>query len=435
MPDLVYKIKAKDESESGFQSFARRVKAQRAEERASGEMALESQMRSPEGIMKMMGMGMEGFIATYAADKAAALTGALKNSMTEMRMGRKRFGEVVNDAMGELPLGMGAAWKTGANIREIITGEDAQAERDKETDRLENQFTASRAAMWKAMVLDRRKMQEQVYQTGDVLQFGRPSLMGQLHASNFAFTTAQEAYRNQKTKEYGDLLTPMRAQEHILGQGLGGWWDKITSMMPASSGVGFIKGSDDYAAQRAQLSTLKAQMAETAARTTADMKAHNDLATKLYNEQDAEMRASAARHGIDVGVGIAGKIAGMGTSDASRQLNYQIQMGQFAANTRRDLLASGRDTALLDQYMGLAMSPTQMALATGSGPGPLALPGASALPRGWTGLAANQQEEWNQKRGTMGDDATVTGILRQILQQLQGIWKSDQYNAANPGDN
>ena len=431
MPDLVYKIKAKDESESGFQSFTRRVKSMRAEERASGATALERTLRSPEGLLKMAGLGLGGALTQIVVGQVARFTENMEKSITAIRLGKQTVGGAAESMMRGLPFGIGEGWQIGRNIREMITGEEARGEFRNEQYKLSEEFEQNRGAMVKAMIQDRRIMQEKIYQSEALgLTGGMPSANTRIHGMTFA--AEQEILAKKEAIEAKYIA----AQKDIQGK-----WSGANAMLhtPFLLRDPFnMSGMDSVA--RSSMREAEEELAKLNADAKRGFTENEESRRSLLQSQIADFKMDESRRGLASAAGLGGKLGALGTSDKSRTLAYQIQMQQFADSSYKQLdamgEAGGKGKEILSTYMKLAMSPSNVALATGAGPGPLALPGASGLPSGWTGFAANQQAQWESQRSKMGQEqnAKIEDVLTQLLHWLQMNASNRNYGDIN-GDN
>jgi hypothetical protein len=429
VPDITWKIKAKDESASGFESFTRRLKTMRGEERVSGATTFESMLKGgPEGLLKMAGVGLGASIIQSVVGQLKGLSESVKKNVTGMRMGTQTMGDTVEGMMGSLPFGIGEGWELGRNIREIFTGDEAKAQFSEHQEKLESELSRQRFTMIKAMTLDRRSMQEKIYQSEALgVSGGVQTQAARIRALQFSGKSELQQSQDKIKANYEKLSRNAEDQLDAANGVLRGGWHKFVmgwSSFNAKYGLGGDKGMLEQSEN--QLDVMARADQKHAYQSILDLAKEKKTAltqdesdrVKIAQDQLANLKMEDQNKVQSMNTGLGGRIGAMGTSDASRKLAYQLQMGQFDYTTRQQLKAIGGDTEILDQYMKLAMSPNQMAIATGTGPGPLALAGASGLAPGTKGYGANAQEAWNIHRGAMGDNATIESLLKQILDSL-----------------
>ena len=90
-------------------------------------------------------------------------TGKLVEIRNKQLEGNADTGQMIDDAIGSLPI-VGGIWGAGRNIHELFTGDQFKQKQEDETQKTQEEFHSARLDLFRGMIEDRRKMQDEVYQ-------------------------------------------------------------------------------------------------------------------------------------------------------------------------------------------------------------------------------------------------------------------------------
>lgn len=434
MPDdIVYKLKVKDESASGFSSYLRNLRATNKEASVSGERAFESAIKSgPEGLLKLAGVGLGGAIIQSVVGQLKAATSSIRDNITGLRTGTATRGDVLESTLSELPFGIGEGWDLGRNIRELFTGEDAKQQIEDTQNQLKSTIQASRTQTIRALLEDHRQIAEKIYQTGDYQSSGgTQSLAAKIHAAEYSSDSDIRASKEAINKQFsvqedaaGKLVSDAQGRIRNELVRLGSYEDHNPLSPP-----GLLAARQDKRAAEAEIARIEEDKKSATNTAAQERKA-------LLQNQIAALNLDAKYEGYGALGGIGGRLAALnnGGSVESRTLNYQIQNQLSGDELTRQLTALGPQGAaalpILQQYLKLANSPSQLALAGGA-LGPISLPGESSLPTSYTGLASNQRAAGEIQRMAGGEQKEIASLLRQILTAIGGGPRAWNNNGGN----
>jgi hypothetical protein len=218
MADVIINVKAHDGASGVFDRVAKRLKAMQAESRASGEMALQRTLGSPQGLaqagLDALGVGLPAVVVDSVGRAFSSVTEKALELRKQLREGATDAREIAVEFSKSIPI-LGSFVSGWLNVRELITGEKAAIEAiNAETKRSNELYTIQ------ASLLQKQK-QALIDIRNEITRTNRETAkVGADDATVKRLTLQQqiEDTQTQRTKDEGDKLKVFKQDDGKLDE-------------------------------------------------------------------------------------------------------------------------------------------------------------------------------------------------------------------------